>query len=236
MHPRTVLALSIFLSKTLKACKTQRAAVMALVVAMAGMMLPAISNKVSIHNLKKSNENPRLMSNFDLRSIPKTMDRRFALAATKSRISSSSLSNSSTRSSFWAEKFVAVWQTRWLKRRRLMLIRRVSLTKHHVRLPVRKNRHILRECPGLLILLSNPITVLLRVFKAHIKVERCWGFSVFPHVLHPAQSIDIRLEDLFKYPLVEAWVSHRITNAFQGHCFLLQACDFRCVVTIRKGK
>src|SRR5690349_15878051 len=45
---------------TLKACRTQRPAVMALVVAMAGMMLPAIC----------------LMSNFDLMSMPKTWLRR----------------------------------------------------------------------------------------------------------------------------------------------------------------
>jgi hypothetical protein len=50
---------------------------MALVVAIAGMIFPAIC----------------LISNLDLVSIPKTIDRRLALAVTKSNVSSSSLSN-----------------------------------------------------------------------------------------------------------------------------------------------
>jgi hypothetical protein len=49
---------------------------MALVVAIAGIMFPAIC----------------LMSNLDLVSIPNTIERRFAPAVTKSRVSSSSLS------------------------------------------------------------------------------------------------------------------------------------------------
>jgi hypothetical protein len=57
-------------------CRTHRPATIALVVAIAGMILPAIC----------------FMSNLDLVSIPKTIDRKFALAATKSSVSSSSLS------------------------------------------------------------------------------------------------------------------------------------------------
>ena len=73
---KTIRALPRSSRNTLKACMTHKAAVMALVVAMAGMMLPAIC----------------LMSNFDLGSMPKMMERRLALAVTKSRVSSSSLS------------------------------------------------------------------------------------------------------------------------------------------------
>lgn len=62
--------------KTLNDWRTHRPATMALVVAIAGMILPAIC----------------LISNRDLDSIPKIMDRKLALAATKSNVSWSSLS------------------------------------------------------------------------------------------------------------------------------------------------
>ena len=62
---------------TLNDWRTHRPATMALVVAIAGMILPAIC----------------LISNRDLFSIPKIVDRKLALAVTKSNVSSSSLSN-----------------------------------------------------------------------------------------------------------------------------------------------
>jgi hypothetical protein len=58
--------------RTLKDWSTQRPATIALVVAMAGMMFPAIC----------------LISKRDFVSIPKMMDRKLALAETKSRVSS----------------------------------------------------------------------------------------------------------------------------------------------------
>lgn len=77
---------------TLKACRTQSPAVMAFVVAMAGMMLPAISVMNQLRSLKQDCRHPRLISNLDLGSMPKIMARMFAVAATKSKVSSSSLS------------------------------------------------------------------------------------------------------------------------------------------------
>jgi hypothetical protein len=62
--------------RTLKDWSTQRPATIALVVAMAGIMFPAIC----------------LISKRDFVSIPKMIDRKLALAETKSRVSSSSLS------------------------------------------------------------------------------------------------------------------------------------------------
>jgi hypothetical protein len=81
---------------TLKACKTQSPAVMALVVAMAGMMLPAISVMNQLRSLKQDCGYPRLISNFDLGSMPKIIARMFAVAATKSSVSPSSLSKAKT--------------------------------------------------------------------------------------------------------------------------------------------
>ena len=78
MFPRSryiILARPYSSFSTLKACNTQRPATIALVVAIAGMILPAIC----------------LMSNFDFGSMPKICARRFAVAVTKSRVSSSSL-------------------------------------------------------------------------------------------------------------------------------------------------
>jgi len=66
---------------------------MAFVVAIAGIMLPAISGHDQLNVYTGGRDVIRLRSNFDLDSIPKTVDRRFALAATKSIVSMSSLSN-----------------------------------------------------------------------------------------------------------------------------------------------
>lgn len=73
---------------TLNDSRTQSPATIAFVVAIAGMMFPAIC----------------FMSNRDLHSIPKTKERRLELAATKSKVSSSSLSNVITG---WKESAVA---------------------------------------------------------------------------------------------------------------------------------
>jgi hypothetical protein len=74
---RTSFVLEKSPRRTLNDCNTQRPATIALVVAIAGMIFPAIC----------------LISNRDFVSIPKTIDRRLALADTKSSVSSSSLSN-----------------------------------------------------------------------------------------------------------------------------------------------
>ena len=70
---------------------------MAFVVAIAGMMLPAISKidqyRAYAHTLGHL---LRLMSNLVRVSMPNIIERRLALAATKSRVSSSSLSKVST--------------------------------------------------------------------------------------------------------------------------------------------
>lgn len=68
-----------------------------MVVAIAGMILPAISGcYVSAtpldHLLGVNGMGSRFVSNFDLGSIPKTVARRLAQAVTKSNVSTSSLS------------------------------------------------------------------------------------------------------------------------------------------------
>ena len=73
---------------------------MALVVAIAGMILPAIC----------------LISNRDLFSIPKIVDRKLALAVTKSNVSSSSLSNvimGSEASPVEDFRAFSLWLNRW---------------------------------------------------------------------------------------------------------------------------
>ena len=66
---------------------------MALVVAIAGMILPAISG-VDQSLVKETIRmwDLRLMSNFECVGMPKIIERRFEVDATKSRVSSSSLS------------------------------------------------------------------------------------------------------------------------------------------------
>lgn len=78
----------------LNACRTHKLAVIAFVVAIAGMIFPAISvvREIIVFFFGHDGFDIRLMSNFDLISMPKIYDLRLALAATKSKISSSSLS------------------------------------------------------------------------------------------------------------------------------------------------
>lgn len=59
------------------------------------------------------------MSNFDLPSIPKTIDLRFALAATKSKVSASSLSKVRIGGELPVSTFALVSSMRSLSRRRL---------------------------------------------------------------------------------------------------------------------
>lgn len=93
----TILAFQSSPRMALNACKTHKLAVMAFVVAIAGIILPAISvNHIISTAFIMEKTCIRLISNFDRISMPKMNDLRLALAATKSKMSSSSLSKLST--------------------------------------------------------------------------------------------------------------------------------------------
>lgn len=109
---------------TLNACITQRPAVIAFVVAIAGMIFPAISTSVISLIICSGVKSLRLMSNLDLGCIPKTIDRILALAATKSSVSSSSLSKESTAVEVPLLSPVWACSNRPLSRRRLSDVRR----------------------------------------------------------------------------------------------------------------
>ena len=135
---KTILALLRSSRITLKAWRTQRLAVIALVVAIAGMMLPAIC----------------LMSNFDLSSIPNVIDRRLAVAATKSRVSSSSLSKVRTEGGAPDGSFDWACCSRRLNRCKLHDVSLIKWKTKTRNVPITEDSKILSFRPYSLILLA----------------------------------------------------------------------------------
>ena len=108
---------------TLNACRTQSDAVIAFVVAIAGMILPAISASILAKIITVCNGvDIRLMSNLERGSMPNTIDRKFALAATKSSVSSSSLSKVKTAGAARSAPFCCSSKSLELSRRKLQHI------------------------------------------------------------------------------------------------------------------
>ena len=89
------------------------------------------------------------MTNFDRISMPNMMERRFALAATKSRVSSSSLSNVSTEGAAASASCACFFCSRELNRLRLY---HVSLIEEAVAAPVPTYRRRLQSSLPLSIL------------------------------------------------------------------------------------
>jgi hypothetical protein len=104
---------------------------MAFVVAIAGMILPAIC----------------LMSNLDFVAIPNTIDRKFAPAVTKSKVSSSSLSNVIVGSAESPLDDVFIPAILLLNRPKLQIVSEFCQRIRAGPVPIPENRNILLEIP-----------------------------------------------------------------------------------------
>ena len=138
------------------------------------------------------------MSNFDRGSMPKVYERRFALAATKSRVSSSSLSKVRTGDGVPLVICACNCCNRELSRRKLDQVSKITRGLMIRLLPITENRKVFRLCPSSLVLVSYRPTDGSCLLSQLIKVKAFWRLSCLPHVLHCAQTVYVILEDLFK--------------------------------------
>lgn len=157
--------------------------------------------------------------------MPNIKDLRFAVAATKSKVSSSSLSNARMAGESGPASSCACWR-RALSRWRLKQWARVHQFQAMRLIPIAKYEKVLLLGPRTMISLIYGCVEVLGVLHYFIKIKCFRRYSCLPHIFHASQPVDIFCENFIKDLAREIIWAHGFANFLQSLRFPSKILNF----------